>query len=254
MINLMMGDCLELLETVEDNSVDLVLTDLPYNITACVWDNIIPFEPMWEQFKRVCKHNAAIVLTSAQPFTTKLIASNYDLFRYTMIWEKHTATGFLNANKMPLRGFEDICVFYNNLPVYNPQKTKGKPYKHIRTNGIKNTSMEYLGVKEYYRSEIHNNGDRYPNSIIKSKNVCRNTVHPTQKPVELMEYLIKTYSNEDDIVIDITMGSGTTGVAAVNTNRSFIGMEMDEGYFKIAKDRINTTKNKDDKVNEMLEF
>lgn len=331
MIDLYNGDCLIESDKIESGSVDLILTDLPYGTTACSWDEIIPFEPMWEMFYRILRPNGFIVLTASQPFTTKLIASNIDNFSHQWIWEKVGSNGNpLLANKMPLKNFEDIIVFSNeykkydlenkhpqreyfkkvmdfiglnlkqinnklghrraehtfyinstqyslctektyielienwdihmmdgfkdfrelyeenqqflkdefegkNPRVYNPQKTEGNAYtiKQGRVGeAFGGTAKEEIITK--------NNGDRYPKSIL-SFGYCKEKLHPTQKPVSLMEYLIKTYTNEGMTVFDATMGSGSCGVASVNTNRNFIGIEMDDKYFEIAKDRINNT-------------
>jgi DNA modification methylase len=229
-INLMQGDCLERMKEIPDGSVDMVLTDPPYGTTACKWDSIIPLEPMWEQLKRVIKPNGAIVMTAAQPFTTTLIASNMKMFRYDLKWCKTQGTGFYNANRMPLRAHEDVLVFYGKLPTYNPQKTEGKPYRQRR-----GTASDVYQGKDLH--ETVSDGGRHPLSWRTFKR-DKDKVHPTQKPVALMEYLIKTYTNEGDTVLDFTMGSGSTGVAAKNLNRSFIGIELDPEYFDIAKQRI----------------
>ena len=237
-IQLYQGDCLEVMKNIPDKSVDLVLTDPPYESTACSLDLIILLEPMWKELKRITKPNSAIVIMANQPFTSLLICSNLNMYKYNWIWKKNKSTGFLNAKKQPLRAVEDICVFYSKPCVYNPQKTTGhKPVNsfYSRTSGDTTGSI----------GEVSGGGqtDRYPTNIIEIP-VMNNDgshgekVHPTQKPVALMEYLIKTYSNEGDVVLDFCAGSGTTGVAAKNLNRNFIGIEMDEGYFKIAKERI----------------
>lgn len=315
-MQLMQGDCLELMRSIPDGSVDMILCDLPYGTTACKWDTVIPFEPLWAQYRRIAKRNAAIVLTASQPFTTALIASNVDLFRYSWVWEKDQGVNFMSAKRQPLKVHEDVCVFYADLaeqrgaaveyaplreyfqterdesglsaqeiasvlgnfmashyftngaqfcipsadnyaklqttgrfqrpyeevrreyqrlgesihPVtYNPQMTAGNPY----ISG-KGTSGEVTGCVQ--KVQTINEGTRYPRSILPFKR--QTGIHPTQKPVALMEYLIRTYTNEGDTVLDNCMGSGTTGVACVNTGRKFIGIEMDSGYFEIAKDRI----------------
>ena len=315
---LFLGDCLIESDKIEDYSVDMILTDLPYGTTACSWDEIIPFEPMWKMFYRVLRPNGFIVLTASQPFTSKLVSSNINNFSHQWIWEKIGSNGNpLLANKMPLKNFEDILVFgkkgydeglehplryytvllreytkysrqkwrkifghskfqhfmelqqqyslctketYDelteyfglrnmsgfleytelekveyNLPkrIYNPQKTEGKAYT-LKQGRI----GEAFGGTKNEEVITENNGDRYPKSIL-SFGYCKDKLHPTQKPVELLEYLIKTYTNEGMIVFDATMGSGSTGVACKNTNRSFIGIEKDENYFKIAEQRIN---------------
>ena len=229
MIELMHGDCLELMKDVPDQSVDMILCDLPYGTTACKWDTVIPFEPLWAQYRRVAKRNAAIVLTASQPFTTALIASNMREFRYTWVWEKEQGVNFMLSKKQPLKVHEDVCVFYRDLPAYFPQMTAGKPYVSGKGN-----SGEVTGCRE--KVQTINDGTRYPRSI---QQFGRQTgIHPTQKPVALMEYLIRTYTNEGETVLDNCMGSGTTGVACVNTGRKFIGMEQDAKYFEIAQKRI----------------
>lgn len=234
-ISLMQGDCIELLPSVIDSSVDMVLADPPYGTTQCKWDAIIPLDLMWRQLKRIIKQNGAIVMMASQPFTTTLIASNIDTFKYCLVWDKvNRITGFLNVKKQPLRRTEDIVIFYRKQPVYNPQMVNGKPYKTRHGIGSKNYGRQ---EKTYYESD----GKRYPQDIIAIKADERGTVgriHPTQKPVALMEYLIKTYTNEDETVLDFSMGSGTTGVACRNLKRRFIGMELDEKYFAVAKKRI----------------
>ena len=229
MINLMLGDCLERMKEIPDGSVDMVLADPPYGTTACKWDSVIPLEPMWEQLKRIIKPNGAIVMTASQPFTTTLIASNMKMFSCQWIWEKEQGVNFMLAKKQPMKVHEDVIVFSKKQPTYNPQMTSGKPY----ISG-KGDSGEVTGSVK--KVQTKNNGTRYPRSIQK---INRETgLHPTQKPVALMEYLIKTYTNEGDTVLDNCMGSGTVGVACKNLNRKFIGIEKDETYFKIAQDRI----------------
>ena len=242
MINLMQGDCLELMKTIPDGSVDMVLTDPPYGTTACKWDSVIPFEPMWEQLERVTKRDGAIVMTASQPFTSALVMSNVKMFKYDWVWRKAKGTGHLNAKKMPMRDKEDVIVFYSKPCTYNPQFTAGAPYKGKSKAGdpSKVTSMTD-SYGDYTNFRYDNNGKRYPKQVIDFIGVESNTVHPTQKPIALMEYLIKTYTNEGETVLDFTMGSGTTGVAAKNLNRDFIGIELDETYYNIAKGRINRT-------------
>lgn len=237
MINLMLGDCLERMKEIPDGSVDMILTDPPYGATACKWDLIIPLEPMWVELKRIIKPNGAIVMTASQPFTSVLILSNIKDYKYNWVWNKKQSTGFLNAKKQPLRVVEDVVVFYKKQCQYSPaMEVRGKP----RNKGgyAKNGGSENYG--EYKNTEAFNN-EYYPKNIIEISNANQmGKVHPTQKPVELMEYLIKTYTNEGETVLDFAMGSGTTGVAAKKLNRSFIGIEMDEGYFKVAKERISS--------------
>lgn len=234
MINLMQGDCLERMKEIPSGSVDMILADPPYGTTACKWDSIIPLEPMWEQLKRIIKPNGAIVMTASQPFTSALVMSNLEWFKYSWVWNKNQGTGFLNAKRQPLRSCEDICVFYQRQATYNPQMRDGKAY--VGRVSDKNLSSECYGSAKSHSEIVEYNG-RYPVNCIRfSRDASK--VHPTQKPVALMEYLIKTYTNEGDLVLDFTMGSGSTGVAAVNTGRRFIGIELDDGYFKIAQDRI----------------
>ena len=239
---LMLGDCLERMKEIPDGSVYMILTDPPYGTTACKWDSIIDLDLMWEQLKRIIKPNGAIVMTASQPFTSKLISSNYKMFKYCWVWEKSKATGHLNAKKRPLVKHEDIVVFYGKQCTYNPQglieKDKPTISKGDRGRKGKGSSGECYGLAEKDSIQTHKN---YPLSITKHNVDMKSVYHPTQKPVALMEYLIKTYTNESETVLDFTMGSGTTGVAAKNLNRSFIGIEMDEGYFNIAKKRINAT-------------
>jgi site-specific DNA-methyltransferase (adenine-specific) len=233
------GDCLKEMKKIPDNSVDMVLTDPPYGTTACKWDSIIPLEPMWEQLKRVIKPNGAIVMTASQPFTSVLVSSNLKQFKYDWTWKKPKGTGHLNAKKQPMRDKEDIVVFYAKQCTYNPQKTKGEPYKDkAGKDHDSNTSMtDSYGA--YTNKREDNNGFRYPKQVQCFPVVERNTVHPTQKPVALMEYLIRTYTNEGETVLDFTMGSGTTGVACKNLGRDFIGIELDKDYYNIARNRIN---------------
>lgn len=241
MINLMLGDCLERMKEIPDGSVDMILADPPYGTTACKWDSIIPLEPMWEQLKRIIKPNGAIVMTASQPFTSVLGASNINNLKYSWQWVKSRATGHLNAKKMPMKNLEDVLVFYKKQPTYNPQGvvpcyiTQHNSMSHsLRGEVTDPTSVVTGGISfKPYKQTLTN----YPRQLIEVPSEGR-TVHPTQKPVPLMEYLIRTYTNEGETVLDFTMGSGTTGVAAKNLNRLFIGIEMDEGYFEIAKKRI----------------
>jgi len=235
-MTLLLGDCLDLLPTLTDNSVDMVLVDLPYGTTACKWDSIIPLDKLWEQYNRICKKDGAMVFTAAQPFTTILAASNLENFRYEWIWEKPQGTNPMNAKVMPLKSHENILVFYRKKPVYNPQMWYSTPYSGFSSNTSKIGEV-YGSAKSKHRDNPQ--GSRYPKTVLKFKQ--EKGLHPTQKPVEMMEYLIKTYSNEGDVILDNTMGSGTTGVACVNTNRNFIGIEMEENYYKIAEQRISST-------------
>lgn len=233
------NDCLKVMPLIPDKSIDMILCDLPYGVTARnKWDNIIPFEDLWINYKRIIKDNGAIVLTATQPFATMLIASNTDMFRYDLIWEKSHAVGFLNARKMPMRKHENILVFYRKLPIYNPQ-ILDKPKENIRPIPIKNRKTLNYGIFDEGNHRTIPIDKTYPASIIKVSNESKvTTLHPTQKPVALFEYLIKTYTNENDIVLDNTCGSGTTCLAAKNLNRKFIGIEMEEKYYKIACERV----------------
>lgn len=233
-----LGDCLELYKNIEPKSIDLILTDLPYGTTACKWDTIIPFDKLWEMVNYLLKPNGAFITTASQPFTSALIMSNPKMFKYELIWQKTRPSNVFNAKKQFMKWHENICIFYNNLPIYNPQTTIGKSYKkkhymQDRSNG----TLGKTGEKDGHISE--NNGIMQPKTIIEISNPNHNSLHPTQKPVALFEYLLKTYSNEGMTIFDPCMGSGTTGVACKNTNRSFIGIEKDENYFKIAEQRIN---------------
>lgn len=229
----MQGDCLERMKEIPSGSVDAIICDPPYGTTACKWDSIIPLEPMWEQLKRIIKPNGAIVMTASQPFTTTLIASNMKVFKYCWVWDKKKGGNIQSLKWQPYKVHEDIVVFssgaVNYYPIKTPQKERtGKTYSAGEANGIKN----YGDIRIYK--------DKHPKSILEVSNANqRGKSHPTQKPVALMEYLIKTYTNENETVLDFTCGSGSTGVAAKNLNRKFIGIELDEGYFNIAKERIN---------------
>lgn len=245
MIDLRKGDCLELMKDLPDKSIDAIIADLPYGTTACKWDTIIPFDKLWEQYERIIKPNGAIVLTAQQPFTSALIMSNTKLYKYNWHWNKVKPSSFFNAKNAPMKKVEDICVFSfgaiangsKNLMIYNPQGLiecgKIRPPKN---DSVPNQST--IGKRpsraNSYRQEFTN----YPTDLIEFS-FEQKPIHPTQKPVPLFEYLIKTYTNKGETVLDNTMGSGTTGVACINTNRNFIGMELDDKYFEIAKARIN---------------
>ena len=247
MIDLRQGDCLEIMKDIPDKSIDMILADLPYGTTACKWDTIIPFEPLWEQYNRIIKDNGAIVLFGSQPFTSTLISSNLELYKYSWVWEKSKGANFTHAKNMPIKFHEDICVF-SKAPIghkvqlgerrmkYNPQglikvdKVWKRPKKYDSEHKLSRESHKLERVIEF---------TNYPTSILKFGNSDnREKIHPTQKPVALLEYLIKTYTNEGETVLDNCMGSGSTGVACINTNRNFIGIELDENYFEIAKKRI----------------
>lgn len=245
-VELILGDCLEVMRDMPDKSVDAILTDLPYGTTACSWDEIIPFEPMWEQVKRICK--GVFVTTAIQPFTSKLIMSNLDWFKYEWIWEKNNGSNFASLDYMPMKQHENIVVFCKGRTTYNPQKIKKAPSSLKRdpvgTKRWTNNNIEKPGIMgDFHRIPfIRESKDEYrnPKTVLyfKTRDGRPQTVHPTQKPVKLYEYLVKTYTNEGDTVLDITMGSGTTGVACVWTGRNFIGIEIDETYFGIAERRI----------------
>ena len=235
------GDCLEVMKTIPDKSIDMILCDLPYGTTSCKWDTIIPFEPLWEQYKRIIKDNGAIVLTASQPFTTALIASNYDLFKYVWIWKKSRTTGFQIAKYRPMKQHEDVCIFYKKQPTYNQTLTKlEKPIKSWRKNGKGGNLM--TGMKadnDKNRVQLYTGFNR---DIIEIDSEHNANAHPTQKPVALFEYLIKTYTNEGDLVLDNCAGSGTTGVACKNTNRNYILIEKEPEYIEIINKRLNTLK------------
>ena len=232
MTRLIRGDCLEEMANISDGTIDTVLVDPPYGTTNCKWDSVIPLEPMWEQVKRIIKTNGAIVMMAAQPFTTTLIASNMKMFKYCWVWDKKQGTGFLNSKRQPLKNCEDVVVFYGKQCTYNPvMRTGFKPYK------CKQGDTKTQNYGKQTGAVTVSDGTRYPLTRIEFIR-DKDKSHPTQKPVALMEYLIKTYTNIGDTVLDFTMGSGTTGVACKNLGREFIGIEKDEQYFEIAKKRI----------------
>ena len=228
-MNLMLGDCLERMKEIPDGSVDMILADPPYGTTACKWDSVIDLTLMWEQLKRIVKPNGAIVMTASQPFTSMLITSNLGMFKYCWYWKKNRATGVLNAKKQPLREVEDICVF--NVKQYKPQDLI--TVNRRSRNSKKDSEVYGKGQTKSYIQEFAN----YPKQVL-FFDVVQHTQHPTQKPVALMEYLIKTYTQEGETVLDFCMGSGSTIVAAKNLNRRAIGIEKDAGYFEIAKQRL----------------
>ena len=229
---LMLGDCLDRMKEIPDGSVDMVMCDLPYGTTRNNWDSLIPLDLLWDEYERIIKTRGVIVLTAQTPFDKVLGASNLKMLKYEWIWEKPKATGHLNAKKMPMKAHENILVFYKKLPTYNPQKTAGEPYKPSGGGSKLDNYGDFAAIREGSLD-----GTRYPRSVVKFNHETK-PLHPTQKPVALMEYLIKTYTNEGEEVLDNCMGSGTTGVACRNLNRKFVGIEMDEGYFEIAKKRI----------------
>jgi len=240
-IELLHGDCLDVMSTIESGSIDAIITDPPYGTTACKWDSVIDFELMWEQLNRIIKPNGAIVLFGSEPFSSALRISNIKNYKYDWVWEKENGSNFATVKYQPFKVHEIISVFgdfplsytKSGIKNYNPQFAKGKPYNTKR----KACEREQMRSGLNKETELKNEGVRYPRSVLKFKTV-RGGLHPTQKPVALMEYLISTYTNENETVLDFTMGSGTTGVAAKNTNRNFIGIEQDESYFEIAEERI----------------
>lgn len=244
-MKLLHGDCLELMKEIADKSIDMILCDLPYGTTNIKWDVVIPFPPLWENYLRIIKDNGAIVLTAQQPFTTDLINSCRKYFRYEIIWEKTQKMGFLDANRKPLRAHENILLFYKKSPTYNPQKIK----VDVPIGRVRQQSGSRAEHYNKMRTGRHvDDGTRFPASVLKISNwngalfgkTNNATKHPTQKPVALFEWLVKTYTNEGEIVLDNCMGSGTTGIACKNLNRDFIGIEKEEKYFLIAKERIRS--------------
>jgi DNA modification methylase len=225
------GDAIDEMSKLPDKSIDMILCDLPYGTTQCKWDTVIPFDSLWEQYRRIIKDKGAIVLTASQPFTSNLVMSNPKLFRYSLVWEKSKSTGYLNSKKMPMRSHEDILVFYKSLPIYNPQMVDGKPYDKGKAHRPTEVYREQKG-------EIHvknDSGQRYPRSVQYFKTAESEGVvyHPTQKPISLMEWLIKTYTNEGDIVLD----------NCIRTNRKYIGIDIDESYINITTERISNELN-----------
>ena len=244
-IDLCLGDCLELMQDVKDKSIDMILCDLPYGITQLEWDKVIPFKPLWEQYKRIAKPNAAIVLFSQMPFGAELIMSNRKMFRYEIVWYKTSPGDFLNCRRKPLKIHENILVFYGALPTYNPQMTPAKYYR--RRGGVESEWSIYHHIKHPVISEY---SSRHPTDVITFSNhngalwgkTDKVIKHGTSKPVDLLEYLIRTYTNPGDLVLDNCMGSGSTAVACVNTNRDFIDMEIMPDFYSIAQDRVEKAK------------
>ena len=238
MLELLQGDCLEVIKGIPDGSIDAIITDPPYGTTACKWDSVIDFELMWEQLNRIIKPNGAIVLFGSEPFSSALRMSNIKNYKYDWKWIKSRPSGHLNAKRMPLKNIEDICVFYKKQVEYNPQFTIGKP-NNIKDGSIRKTKVTNNIYGEFKNTVQKRTDQKYPKqNLYFNQQDPRKIIHPTQKPVALMEYLIKTYTNEGETVLDFTMGSGSTLVACQNTNRNGIGIEMDEAYFKIAQQRI----------------
>jgi site-specific DNA-methyltransferase (adenine-specific) len=227
------GDCLEVMKEFADESIDMILCDLPYQMTNCSWDVIIPLEPLWRIYNKIIKDNGAIVLTCNQPFTSMLVASNPKHFRYELIWAKNRGTNIFNAKKMPMKAHENILVFYKKLPVYNAQMTNGKPYK-----AKQGKQSDAYGLKTGKEIITVNEGTRYPLSVLNFNTTNGRNLHPTEKPVDMLEWLIKTYTNEGDLVLDNTFGSCSTGEACLLNNRRFVGIEKDEKYFNIGVERL----------------
>lgn len=234
------GDCLEKMKNISDKSIDMILCDLPYGTTACKWDTVIPFKPLWEQYNRIIKDNGAIVLFGSEPFSSVLRMSNIKDYKYDLKWQKDQGSDFMLAKKKPLKDYEDIAVFYKKQPTYNPQMRDG--FKEWTKKDSGNNIIGHLDKQEKAQIKQSIGNKRYPISILKFNRI-RNGLHPTQKPVELLEWLIKTYTNENEVVLDNTMGSGSTGAACMNTNRKFIGIELEESYFNIAKERLKMQSN-----------
>ena len=248
-VNLYQGDCLEVMKEIPDKSVDMILCDLPYGTIACKWDSVIPFELLWEQYGRIIKDNGAIVLFGTQPFTTDLINSNREWFKHINYWNKENCGNFAIAKYRPLAVIEEIVVFSNGKLTYNPQMVKAEDKnKRPRKSGSKVKEDSTQSISSGYNcvSKTHNENLRFPKNLLTYNNRkgelnSTKRLHPTQKPVELLEWLIKTYSNKNELILDNCMGSGSTGVACANTNRKFIGIELEENYFNIAKERIENT-------------
>ena len=243
MIELKQGDCLELMKDIPDKSVDMVLCDLPYGTTACSWDIIIPFDKLWEQYERIIKDNGAIVLFGCEPFSSALRMSNLKMYKYDVYWEKERITNIAQVKKRFGKTIETVSIFYKKQPTYNPQMSvyTGTP----RSNKVKNGKLGGLvDAQQKKVIEYVDKGVRYPTQVLKFQRDCLTcNLHPTQKPVALLEYLIKTFTNESDLVLDNCMGSGSTGIACINTNRNFIGIELDAQYFEIAKKRVEEREN-----------
>ena len=243
-VELWQGDCLELMKDIEDKSIDCIICDLPYGTTACKWDIVIPFDKLWKQYERIIKDNGAIVLFGSEPFSSELRLSNKKLYRYDWVWEKPYKTLYPRASFRPLLGHENICIFYKKQPIYNPQgviscdKTVRQKLTTLKDSVYLNNNFKDV---EIYKKKFTN----YPSTVLKIgkhiNNKGRKHLHPTQKDIDLIEYLVKTYSNEGDLILDNCMGSGTTGVACKHLGRRFIGIEKDENYFKIAKERIESS-------------
>jgi site-specific DNA-methyltransferase (adenine-specific) len=232
------GDCFDIMKLIPDNKVDAIISDLPYGTTQNKWDSVLPFEELWQSYWRVLKPDGVVVLTAAQPFTSALVMSQVKYFKYDWTWRKPKGTGHLNAKKMPMKDKEDILVFCKGKATYNPQFSKGTPYKNKAGKVLENGLTDNYGHFGISR-EGSPNGNRYPKQVLEFGVVERGNLHPTQKPTPLFEYLIKTYTNEGEVVLDNCAGSGTTAIAAINTNRNWVCIEKDETYYNTAIERIN---------------
>ena len=239
-----LGDCLEIMKEIDDKLIDMILCDLPYGTTACKWDTIIPFESLWVQYKRIIKDNGAIVLTGQEPFSSNLRLSNVEMYKYDWIWEKSNPSNIAASKTRPLKYHEVVSVFYKKQPIYNPQMIKrdalGTKRLQNKNNPIRFSGSDIQGTpkkKQDYDIDRYDENYKNPSTVLKIKSQ-RGKLHPTQKPVELFEYLIKTYTNEDEIVLDNCIGSGTTAIAAINTGRNYVGIEKDKNYYELAKKRI----------------
>ena len=238
MLDLYLGDCLQIMPKLKEKSIDLILCDLPYGTTKCKWDEIIPFDRLWKEYDRVIKDNGAIILFGTEPFSSQIRMSNLKLYKYDLYWHKTLCSNFVMGKKQPFFKIETLSVFYKKAPTYNPQKVSGSPYT------VKESHVKQKGLQQNYtfthKKDYENVSERYPDNLLEFGSLGGKTkLHPTQKPVDLLEYLIKTYTNENDMVLDNCMGSGSTGVACKNLNRNFIGIEKDENYFRIAEKRLN---------------
>lgn len=244
--NIILGDCLDIMNNIQDKSIDMILTDPPFGSTKCAWDIIIPFKDLWLQYSRIIKDNGAILIFGMEPFSSMLRLSNLDMYRYDIIWDKMSTTNFANAKKMPLSCTENISVFYKKLPIYNPIMTNADPKKirglYVPLENKSETNIFHSGITKKY-SEGYDKTKRYPTKLIRFSSReaecnAHNKIHPAQKPVSMLEYLIRLYSNEGDLILDSCMGVGSSGVAAANSNRKFIGIEKDPNYFESCKLRL----------------
>jgi site-specific DNA-methyltransferase (adenine-specific) len=236
------GDCLEVMKDIPDKSIDMILCDLPYGTTACYWDTIIPFEPLWQHYERLIKDFGAIVLFASQPFTSKLILSNIELFKYQWVWKKSKGCNFVHAKNMPIKTHEDICVFSKGKTIHASQSSQRMPYNvkiHKHQKNCVSYNDEHGFTRPSHKDDYVQEYTNYPTSMLEFDNSNQRGLHPTQKPTQLLEYLIKTYTEEGETILDNCMGSGSTGVACRMTNRNFIGIEQEQKYFDLAKKRLN---------------